>query len=198
MALVNGQHPAKLDPVLKTLFDSASDLSLAGAIFADGSGQEEAFITWSKRYQSLVTMEAECNMLVNDFIAQHFQRYAVKSIHAEDIAVPDEIFRELFNYARRMTFGRRAVSWENSFSADTAIGTNYYASPAESVFRPLEMFRSIAIGSALIARRQVLTADDVQVVRHIAFSSIPDKRRTLLRCLIQAGGRLTSPMQWTN
>ena len=141
---------------------------------------------------SSYAMQEECNALVNEFITQHFQRYGVKSIHTGDIEIPDEIFKELFDYARLMTFGRRSVSCENNPWGDGQIETNYYASPAEAVYRPLEMFRSIAIGSALIAKRQRLTADDVAIVRHIAFSSIPDKRRMLLRCLIDAGGGLDS------
>jgi hypothetical protein len=142
---------------------------------------------------SSYAMQEECNALVNAFVFQHFERYAVKSIHTENIEMPDEIFRGLYDYVRLMTLGRRAVFPENNgTSSDEQTEVRFYASPPEAPFRPIEMFRSIAIGSALIARRQRLTADDLAIVRHIAFSSIPDKRRRLLRCLIRAEGNLTS------
>lgn len=142
---------------------------------------------------SSYSKQEECNVLVNTFLSQHFERHGVKTVHADDIGMPDEIFRAIFDYARLMTLGRRAVLTENngsSFGEEPEI--RFYASPPEAPFRPMEMFRSICIGSALIAKRRCLTPDDLEIVRHIAFSSIPDKRRMLLRCLISAGGELTS------
>lgn len=143
---------------------------------------------------SSYAMESECNALVNEFITQHFERYGVKTIHTSDIEVPDNIFRALYHYARLMTLGRRAVYVEkrNPLPNGQPADEPHFASPPEAPFRPLEMFRSICIGSALTAKRHFLTADDLAIIRHIAFSSIPATRRRLLRCLIQAGGELTS------
>ncbi len=142
---------------------------------------------------SSYAMQEECNALVNEFISQHFERYGIKTIHTEDIEMPVELFRSLYDYARLMTFGRRAVVSDDSGSlADGQSESRFYASPPEAIFRPLEMFRSICIGSALTAKRHFLTADDLAIVRHIAFSSIPATRRRLLRCLIEAGGVLSS------
>jgi len=141
---------------------------------------------------SSYSMEKECNAVVNSFVNQHFERHGVSTVHAADVHIPDAIFKGLFDYARLMTLGRRAVNVEKRAFGDDLLEFNYYASPAEGVYRPLEMFRSIAIGSALIARRHSLTADDVAIVRHIAFSSIPNKRRVLLRRLIYNSGTLTS------
>lgn len=96
-------------------------------------------------------------------------------------------------HARLMTLGRRAVVSDDSGSLpESEPESRFYASPPEAIFRPLEMFRSICIGSALTAKRHFLTADDLAIVRHIAFSSIPATRRRLLRCLIEAGGELSS------
>lgn len=141
---------------------------------------------------SSYAMYPECNRLVNDFVTQHFERNGVNSVHTTDIETPETIFRELYNCAQIMTMGRRAVIEEESAPSSEQTDVRYHASPPEVVFRPLEMFRGIAIGSALIAKREYLTVDDVAIVRHIAFSSIPAKRRALLRCLISAGGSLTS------
>jgi hypothetical protein len=143
---------------------------------------------------SSYAMEDECNALVNEFITQHFERYGVKTVHTDDIETPKNIFRALFDYVRLMTLGRRAVFIEkrNPLPNGEPAEEQYFASPPEAPFRPLEMFRSICIGSALTAKRNFLTADDLAIVRHIAFSSIPATRRRMLRCLIEAVGVLNS------
>jgi hypothetical protein len=143
---------------------------------------------------SSYSMQDECNALVNNFICQHFSRFPVKSIGTNDVECPDEVFKRLYDYAMLMTLGRRTVVFvpgdllQNNGGAE---GTYVVGSP-EFPFRPLEMFRSISIGSALIAKRKCLSADDLKIVRHIALSSIPETRRAVLRSLIQAGGHLTS------
>lgn len=142
---------------------------------------------------SSYAMQEDCNALVNEFISQHFERYGVKTIHTDDIEISVELFRSLYDHARLMTFGRRAVVSDDSGSLpDGQSESRFNASQPEAIFRPLEMFRSICIGSALTAKRNFLTADDLAIVRHIALSSIPATRRRLLRSLIQAGGELTS------
>lgn len=50
--------------------------------------------------------------------------------------------------------------------------------------------RTLAQGLALAEGRRQVTGEDVAVIRHIAFSSIPGKRRGLLRALAEQGGTL--------
>jgi hypothetical protein len=50
ISLVNGQQPSKLSSILDGLFGNSGALSLAGAIFADGSGLDESFQRWFKLY----------------------------------------------------------------------------------------------------------------------------------------------------
>jgi hypothetical protein len=143
---------------------------------------------------SSYAMQGECNALVNEFITQHFERYGIKTVHTSDIEIPETIFRALYDHVRLMTLGRRAVFKEkpSPLSQGDPIEERLYASPPEAPYRPMEMFRGICIGSALIAERKHITLEDLAIVQHIAFSSMPANRRRLLRCLIQAGGELTS------
>jgi hypothetical protein len=143
---------------------------------------------------SSYSMQEQCNALVNEFIKQHFERYKVKSVSLVDIECPDEVFKGLYGFAKLMTLGRRAVFHDEASAtgSENEAERAYFASPPELVWRPIEMFRSICIGNALMSDRKRLTADDLAIIRHIAMSSIPDKRRKLLRCLIREGGRLTS------
>jgi hypothetical protein len=51
----------------------------------------------------------------------------------------------------------------------------------------------LAMGAALADQRATVTAtDDMPLIRHIAFSTIPETRRNLLRALLLSGDSLTS------
>lgn len=155
--------------------------------------EEEEFIAEMESMSSFVRAE-ECNALVNRFLVQHFTHFKANSVRLGDIECSKEFQRMLYRYARVMTLGRRAVETEMVEVEEGSGQTEerYISSPSEAPYRPFEMFRCIAIGSALTSGRMNITADDMEIIQRIAFSSVPAKRRRLLRCLIRAGGKLSS------
>jgi hypothetical protein len=69
----------------------------------------------------------------------------------------------------------------------------FEAGAAEGPHRIILSLKMLAMGSALADQRTIVTAqDDLPMIRHIAFSTIPEKRRRLLQALLLNGGTLTS------
>jgi hypothetical protein len=53
-ALVGGQKPEKVSPILEGLFASEAGLCLAGTMLADGVGSKQLFVEWSSRYVNTI------------------------------------------------------------------------------------------------------------------------------------------------
>lgn len=63
----------------------------------------------------------------------------------------------------------------------------------EGRHRIILSLKMLAMGAALADQRQFVSAtDDLPLIRHIAFSTIPETRRKLLRALLLSGDSLTS------
>ncbi len=63
----------------------------------------------------------------------------------------------------------------------------------EGPHRIILSLKMLAMGAALADQRAIVSAtDDMPLIRHIAFSTIPETRRNLLRALLLSGDSLTS------
>jgi hypothetical protein len=126
----------------------------------------------------------ECQKAVNDFVEAHFQRYPLKSVDPSSVSIPDDALSELVRYANFISVGRAEVI------GDTFTG--FIASEPEGAHRIILSLKMLARGSALADQRTEVTADDMPMLRHIAFSTIPLVRRKLIRALLLNGGTITS------
>lgn len=121
---------------------------------------------------------------LNDFIAEHFKTRPVSTVDPESIAFPMPLQRRLIRYARLIVNGRVALF-------KTGDG-EYESSDKEGPQRVMFLLNTLCFGLALVAGRDHVTEDDLRVIRHVALSSLPQKRRKLLQRVLSAGGRLTS------
>jgi hypothetical protein len=144
---------------------------------------EEELIEFAENYNG-ADVVVGCRKLVNEFIQGHFQRHPLESVDANSITIPSDLLRELVHYVKLISHGRVEIYRNES-------GYFESASP-EGPHRVLLLLQTVVRGLALLEGRSTATSDDLEVVRHIAFSSLPRFRRELLRVVIAAGGHLHS------
>lgn len=144
---------------------------------------EDDLMEFARSYGTNDTV-AECCKLVNDFVEAHFLQHPIESVEPESIAIPDELLRELIRYAKLISCGR--VEVERHDRGTLEVG------PAEGPQRIILLLQTLARGLALADGRTAVAGDDLSLIRHITFSSIPTKRRELLRALLAGGGTLDS------
>jgi hypothetical protein len=131
-----------------------------------------------------MTALTECEKLVNDFIEGHFNKHPVESFDPKAIEISEDLQRQIIRYSLLIARGR--VEFENNGLSDPEIGT------PEGPQRLILLLQTLARGLALSEGRFFVNEDDLELIRHIAFSSIPRKRRELLRIVLLADGRVTS------
>ena len=148
-----------------------------------GELTEEELIKFARNDGTANALE-ECRKAVNDFIEDHFKRHPVDSVDPETIAIPEPELTAVVRYARLIAHGRVEVEHED--------WGNREAGDPEGPHRIILLLQTLARGLALADGRSAVTQDDLDLVRHVAFSSMPRRRRELLCALIQAGGTLTS------
>jgi hypothetical protein len=128
----------------------------------------------------------ECRTVVNAFIIDHFKQHPINSVQPNIVLIPDDdVLRKLVQYANLIAYGRKIVEPDYN-NGDFTPGS------AEGPHRIILSLKMIAQGSALVNQRSAVGSEDLKPIRYIAFSSIPSKRRDLLRALLLAGGSLTS------
>jgi len=148
---------------------------------------EEKLMNFAQNYGTDDAIK-ECQKAVNDFVETHFKAHPVNSIDAHSIGIPDEIMREIVRYANLISHGRVEVEYDQLLGA---IG-DVEAGKPEGPQRVILLLQTIVSGLALAEGQMLVTADDLLSIRHIALSSIPRRRREVLRALLVAGGSLSS------
>lgn len=131
------------------------------------------------------TTEARCQSAVNKFLSGHFAKYPIRTVEPNILEISEDQFRELVRFAKLIAQGRVEVSREGE-SEELIPGT------AEGPHRVILYLRTILAGLALIHGRGKPTKEDLAVIRHIAFSSLPCHRRKVLRAGLVSGGLITS------
>jgi hypothetical protein len=144
----------------------------------------ENLVKFAQEYSAVDSVK-ECQKAVNDFMEAHFKRHSVNGVDPQNIQIPQEIMLELVRYAKLIAHGRVEVSFDEW-------GHVREAGQPEGPQRVILLLKSIIRGLALAEHRTTVSADDLLPIRHIAFSSIPRKRRELLRAVLMAGGSLAS------
>ncbi len=127
----------------------------------------------------------ECQKAVQEFTEKYFQKHPVNSVKPDSVAIPDDLLRELVRYGNLISYGRIAIDFDDF--------GNCTAEAPEGPQRIILSLQMIAKGAALANERSDVTDEDMEQIRHIAFSSLPQGRRKLLRVLLVTGGTLTAP-----
>lgn len=109
-------------------------------------------------------------------------KHPVESVEPDSITVPEGLLLELVRYAKLVAHGRVEVT------ADAI--SNLEAGPREDPRRVTLLLQTLARGLALAEGRHCVMSSDLALLRHIALSSIPTKRRDLLRAALACGGTL--------
>jgi hypothetical protein len=145
---------------------------------------EEDLMEFAQTYGAVDAVK-ECQKAVNDLVENHFKKHPVNSIDPQSIDIPEGLMLELVRYGKLIAHGRvevRVDEW----------GSVPEAEEPEGPQRVILLLKSIVRGLALAEGRTTVMSDDLVPIRHVAFSSMPRKRRELLRALLVAGGSLAS------
>jgi hypothetical protein len=127
----------------------------------------------------------DCQRAVNLFIDAHFRAHPVDTVDPHSIEIPEAVMREIVRYGKLIAHGRVEVSVDD-------FGRIPEAETPEGPQRVILLLQSIIRGLALAEGRMNVSIADLIPIRHIAFSSIPRKRRELLRALLVAQGSISS------
>jgi hypothetical protein len=90
-------------------------------------------------------------------------------------------------WARFLTYGRRSIEYERD-------GKNYApisAATPEGAFKVVDYLKMLARGHALLHERFEVNEEDIELVSHVAISSIPRYLRPIVQAL-RCDGRITS------
>ena len=148
---------------------------------------EEALMEYAEK-KDTSAIEADCRKLCNDFLEEFFKEHEVRSISESELTFPTPLLRRLVRYVVLMCYLRAGFS-----TRQDAYGNVYFSKPVrEKPLRAINIFKSIAYGSALIHGRKKINADDLLQIKHIAYSSMPERRRVVFQTLIKNKGVITS------
>lgn len=147
---------------------------------------EDDLMDFAQSYGSSDTVK-ECQKAVNDFIEGHFKRYPVESIDPSSIEIQETFRRQIIRYADLIAHGRVKVEHNKVGLAEA-----FEATAPEGPRRVILLLQCLVQGLVLAEERDIVTSEDMTMIRHIAFSCIPYKRREVLRALLDAGGVLVA------
>ena len=137
--------------------------------------------------------EWACGDIVKYFLLGFFEQHPVASIPLESIAIPEPMMKQLVRWARFVCKGRTEVKWDRPGKGEKG-GSNWTPIAAMKPEKPYKVYnylKEIAMGHALIHERREITQADVDLVAHVAISSIPGHLRPLIREL-QTKAEVTS------
>ena len=132
--------------------------------------------------------ERECRAEVKKFLIEFFCTHPVGSVAPEGISILDKFTRQIVRWAMFLVAGRAEVKAEKEGSNWQPIA----AMASEGPHKVVNYFLELARGHALIHGRDYVDRSDVELVGHVAISSIPGHLRPLVRAL-RTAGQIDSP-----
>jgi hypothetical protein len=124
------------------------------------------------------TAEKECNLAVTRFIINFFNVTPPNSVSPNDIIWPNEIMVQLVKWALFLVKARAEVKYDKS---DDNQWEPIAAMPPEGAWKVINYFKEIAIGHALIHDRKEINQSDLDLVAHVAISSVPGQLRPIVK-----------------
>jgi hypothetical protein len=175
--------PPETDRIMAQLGNRMFRYEIVGA-----NPSETELIEFAKSYAP-TDVEDEYRKAVNSFVEEHFKRYELNSVEPTEITFSDEQLEELVRYARLLCIGRVEVTVIRPFGYSDP---EYVAGIPEGPHRVIIGLKLLAQALPLISGRTEVSDEDLEIIRHIAFSSLPQNRRLMLRALLVKDGYLTS------
>jgi hypothetical protein len=149
---------------------------------------EEDLMDFAENYEPK-EIENQYRTAANSFVEEHFKRFPVNSVQPSEIRFGKRQLQQLVRCAKLMSIGRVEV---NMTRPHWGTDIEYVSGIPEGEHRVIIGLRLLAQGLALISGRAEVSDEDLEIIRHIAFSSIPQNRRFMLRALLVKDGILTS------
>jgi hypothetical protein len=131
--------------------------------------------------------EMECRAAVNAFLLAFFREFPIGTIPQEWIEITPERAEQIAHWARFLTHGRRGIEYERE-------GRDYVpiaAGTPEGAFKIVDYFKLLARGHAFLHERFEVNEEDIEIVSHVAISSIPGYLRPIVLKL-RRDGQITS------
>ena len=125
---------------------------------------------------------AACNKAVNRFLKEFFQLCPIGRVDRNSVQFPDDRLEEIIRWAQLLVKGRTEVLTEKDDGELEPVS----AGQTEGIWRVLDYFKELAIGHSLICDRKEIDRSDLDLVGHVAVSSIPGHIRPIVRRLREA------------
>ena len=139
---------------------------------------EDKLLEYAKK-ESAGISESECQRVVNNFIVSFFAGFPVASVPPESITFPHELLRSLVRWAQFLVAGRAELKYEKETSNWKPVA----AARPEAPYKVVNYLKDLARGHALLHDRDRIEQSDIDLVGHVAISSIPGHLRPLIRYL---------------
>lgn len=123
--------------------------------------------------------EVECNEAVNKFLVEFFYKHPKGSIDQDSVTFSDALLRQLIKWAKFLTKARSQVKYDKTINEWEPIA----ALPAEGAWKVINYFKELAMGNALIHERRKIDESDLELVAHVALSSVPGHLRNVVKQL---------------
>lgn len=146
---------------------------------------EEELLAFARRTDT-AQAETVCRSACNDHLKALFESHQVKSIPESFFQISEPHLLDLVRHVQLMCFLRAGFEMKTG-----QLGEVQYSRPDREVaYRAIIIFKNLAFASALIHGRNTVNDFDLQQIRHIAYSSMPEQRRILFQVLLQHEGHL--------
>lgn len=123
-----------------------------------------------------------CNKAVNRFLKEFFRLHPIGSVNRSSVQFHDDRLQELILWTQLLVKGRAEVLAEKENGELELVS----AGQTEGVWRVLDYFKELAIGHALVCNRVEVDGSDLDLVGHVAISSIPGHIRPVVKRLRDA------------
>lgn len=131
---------------------------------------------------------AECAEVVREFLKTLFSEIPRRSLSIDEIGVHEEIAASIGLYCEALTLLRGGLSLSDGETMDD----DRHGAPAiEHGWRAAQVMRALTVGSALIRGERSAGVKDMQFVRRVCLSSMPEYRRLVFEAVLGANGRTT-------
>jgi hypothetical protein len=176
--------PAKTDSVMAQLGNRILRYEIVGS-----KQSEDELVEFALSFEP-ETEEAACRKATNDFLGEHFVRHPLRTVEPSSVMINKQHCLELVRLSKLIAQGRVEITKVQHGSGSSAGEEEFIPGLAEGEHRIIVYLRTIAQALALVGERSEVGRKDMEVVRHIAFSTITHTRREVLRAVLVGGGDL--------
>jgi hypothetical protein len=175
--------PAKTDSVMAQLGNRILRYEIVGSEQSD-----DELVEFAMSFEP-ETEEAACRKAANDFLESHFALHPLRSVDPSTVVLTKYDGLELVHLSKLIAQGRVELTKAQRDNGSPA-EEEFIPGLAEGAHRIIVHLRTIVQALALVAGRSAVSREDMEVMRHVAFSTITYTRREVLRAVLVGGGGL--------